>query len=102
MFSCDAQGGIKKTAENRGHQELIQDIVWHPTKENAFFTASKDKTVKLWDIKEQKGLSQPVYNEKTKEENLHLAISPDGNTLAVCSSREEITFYDMRNWKTLK
>jgi len=33
---------------------------------------------------------------------LHLAISPDGNTLAVCSSREEITFYDMRNWKTIK
>jgi len=57
LFSCDAQGGIKKTAEARGHQELIQDIVWHPTRENAFFTASKDKTVKLWDIKEQKGLN---------------------------------------------
>jgi THO complex subunit 3 len=52
LFTCDSQSTLKKFAEGRGHSELIQDIVWHPTRENSFFTTSKDKTVKLWDIKD--------------------------------------------------
>lgn len=57
-----------------------------------------DKTIRIWDIKSGK----QIRNEKTKEENLNLAFNPDGNILGVSNVKEELSFYDFRNWKMVK
>ena len=40
--------------------------------------------------------------EKTREENINLAISPDGNYLGVSNVREELSFYELRTMKLIK
>jgi|LauGreDrversion4_2_1035121.scaffolds.fasta_scaffold21666_5 WD40 repeat protein len=72
---------MKKSLEIKAHNDWVEDIVWHPTRETQLVTTSKDRTVKIWDTN-AKG-SQALQVEKTKEENINLAISPDGNYLGV-------------------
>lgn len=58
-------------------------------------TTSKDKYIKVWDAN-IKSMSQPLFSDKTKEENINLAISPDGNYLGVSNVKDELSFYDLR------
>lgn len=41
-------------------------------------------------------------SEKTKEENINLAVSPDGNYIGVSTVKDELSFYDLRNLKLIK
>jgi hypothetical protein len=43
-----------------------------------------------------------LRSEKTKEDNLNLVFSPDGNILGVSNVKEELSFYDFRMWKIVK
>lgn len=74
--------------------------MWHPTSEKLFFTTGRDKQIKMWDAN-MKSI-KPQGEEKTKEENINLAISPDGLYLGVSNVREELTFYDSRFLKPIK
>jgi THO complex subunit 3 len=74
-----------------------------------YVTASKDKSVKLWDVNSKYNLwsltrlgTQHLNLEKTKEENINLAISPDGNYLGVSNVKDELSFYDVRMLKLVK
>jgi WD40 repeat protein len=66
----------KKPVEVRLHNDEITDIVWDPSNESNFYTSAKDKSIKKWDINTK--LSNPVTFGKSREENINLAISPDG------------------------
>lgn len=57
----------------------------------------------MWDASASaKSQSQPLNSEKTKEENLNLGVSPDGNFIGVSNVKEELSFYDVRMWKLFK
>ena len=66
-----------------------------------FVSTSKDKYIKIWDAG-IKTISQPLMSEKTKEENINLAVSPDGNYIGVSTVKDELSFYDLRNLKLIK
>lgn len=94
---------MKKLQEFKAHSDEITDVVWHPTKDSVYFTTAKDKSLKMWDAQAAaKSQPVPLNSEKTKEENLNLAVSPDGNFLGVSNVKEELSFYDVRMWKLYK
>lgn len=70
-------------------------------RENLFVTISKDKNIKVWDSNSRSQISA-IMSDKTKEENLNLAMSPDGNFLGVSNVKDELSFFDMRMWKQHK
>lgn len=43
-----------------------------------------------------------MHIEKTKEENINLAISPDGSYLGVSNVKDELYFYDAKMWRQCK
>jgi WD40 repeat protein len=61
-------------------------------------SASADKSIRIWDVK----VGKSIRTEKTREENLNLSFTSDGNTLCVSNVKEELNFYDWRMWKLLK
>lgn len=79
----------------RGHTASVDQLCWHKTNPDQFSTASGDKTVRIWDIRVGKCVS--VTN--TKGENINIAWSPDGKTIAVGNKEDLITFIDTRTNK---
>ena len=105
LFNLEPTGSLKKIQEFKGHSEMIQDIVWHPGRESVFVSTSKDKTIKMWDIN-NKTSSSPINSDKTPgQENINLAMSPDGNFLGVSNMKDDqegLSFYDTRKFKVQK
>ncbi|KAH8276837.1 hypothetical protein KR026_001488 [Drosophila bipectinata] len=79
----------------RGHTASVDQLRWHRTNPDLFATASGDKTVRIWDNRTTK--SAGVTN--TKGENINIAWSPDGKTIAVGNKEDLITFIDTRTNK---
>ena len=95
MFALDsATGALGKIGDFKGHSDQVEALAWHPNNDGIFVSASADKSIRIWDSKA--GKVQKV--EKTKEDNLNLAFSPDGTILGVSNVKEELTFYDFRMW----
>ena len=67
--------------ELKGHQEAVDQLTWDPTHPDLLASASSDKSVRVWDARSGKCAA----NVPTKGENINIAWSPDGNTIAVCS-----------------
>jgi len=53
---------------------------WHPTDSHIFSTTGADGSVRLWDTRTS---NKSIGLMQGKGENINLAWSPDGNTLAV-------------------
>jgi WD40 repeat protein len=100
MFQLEGTA-LSKTTDYKGHTDSVDSLLWHPQNESVFVSTSADKTIRLWDSK-QSSKSGGIRVEKTKEENLHMAFSPDGNILGVSNVKEELNFYDFRMWKLMK
>jgi len=76
------------------HNEEITDIVWDPSSGSTFYTSAKDKFIKKWDVNTK--LTSAITFGKGREENINLAISPDGKQLAVSNNKDELFFYDVK------
>ncbi|XP_036595693.1 THO complex subunit 3-like [Trichosurus vulpecula] len=75
-----------------GHVDSIDHLCWHPSNPDLFVTASKDRSVRVWDVRKTKCASII----RTKGENVNICWSPDGRTIAVGSRTDVVTFLDVR------
>ena len=98
----------------REHGEEINQLAWHPTVSHYVATASADRLVKIFDTRtdrssttiETKGEMQSFIMLQIEclfvcflGENINLAWSPDGTTLAVGNKDDLITFIDVKTSK---
>uniref|UniRef100_A0A8C4NHM3 THO complex 3 n=1 Tax=Eptatretus burgeri TaxID=7764 RepID=A0A8C4NHM3_EPTBU len=113
-WSCDgkrlASGSFDKTAsvfvlekdrmikENnyRGHGDSVDQLCWHPLNPDMFATASGDKTIRIWDVRNNKCAA----TVNTKGENINICWSPDGHTIAVGNKEDVVTFIDARTYRS--
>uniref|UniRef100_A0A8D8UJR8 THO complex subunit 3 n=1 Tax=Cacopsylla melanoneura TaxID=428564 RepID=A0A8D8UJR8_9HEMI len=95
IFTLDKER-LNKEFIYRGHTGSVDQLCWHATNPDLLSTASGDKTVRIWDARTQK--SQTI---STKGENINIAWSPNGNTIAVGNKEDLVTFIDVRMTKII-
>ncbi|XP_030376190.1 THO complex subunit 3 [Scaptodrosophila lebanonensis] len=93
VYSLERDRFIKGSVY-RGHTASVDQLCWHKSNPDLFSTASGDKTVRMWDIR-----VGCVSVTNTKGENINIAWSPDGKTIAVGNKEDLITFIDTRTNK---
>ncbi|KAJ3340596.1 vacuolar protein sorting-associated protein 1 [Gonapodya sp. JEL0774] len=86
-------GGKDAPLSLRGHLEAVNTVCWDPVSRDRLASASKDKTVRIWDQRTAK-CEKTVH---TSHENVCLAFSPDGKQLAVADNdrTETVTTVDV-------
>ena len=96
IFSL-SQGSDRLSKEHtfRGHSDSVDQLCWHPGQADLLATASGDKTVRVWDTRNNKSVS----TINTKGENINITWSPNGNTIAVGNKEDLVTFIDSRMYK---
>lgn len=78
--------------EFSGHTEQVDQIMWDPTSADVLASASVDRTVRIWDARAKKCQGKV----ETKDKNINISFSPDGNTIAVGSQEDTVSFIDKR------
>lgn len=77
----------------REHSSSITQLSWNPANSFQLATASLDKTVLFWDIRERNSVQQ-LQND---DENINITWSPDGQQVAVGTKRDHLKILDVRN-----
>ena len=80
------------------HTKLITVILPHPHEENFFFTASQDKTIKMWDTHKEKSLTT-LYGHKSE---VNVLCFYDSSYLLSGSNDTVIKMWDINNSKCIK
>eukprot|EP00093_Oithona_nana_P014724 14724.XXX_470446_471420_1 [CDS] Oithona nana genome sequencing. len=88
---------LSKEHTYRGHGDSVDQLCWHPTNPDLLATASGDKTVRIWESRSSKALA----TIQTKGENINIAWSSDGKTLAVGNKEDLVTFIDVQTHKII-
>ena len=78
--------------ELRGHTRAVEQLEWSPLAAGSVATVSADKSARVWDTRT--GKAGAVF--KTKGENINLAWSPDGRSLAVGNKDDLVSIIDVR------
>ncbi|CAF1200342.1 unnamed protein product [Adineta ricciae] len=81
----------------REHGEEINQVAWHPCISHSVATASSDQLVKIFDTRTDRSNA----TIETKGDNINLAWSPDGTTIAVGNKDDLITFIDVKSSKII-
>ncbi|CAF2463214.1 unnamed protein product [Rotaria sp. Silwood2] len=97
IFAYDGKGSMVDRTY-REHGEEINQLAWHPTVSHYVATASGDRLVKIFDTRTDRSNT----TIETKGENINLAWSPDGTTLAVGNKDDLITFIDVKTSKIIR
>lgn len=69
----------ERVAELIGHGDSVTKLVINPLDGNQVLTASRDGLIRLWDLAQQKVIARMTASSEVTS----LAISPDGDTMAV-------------------
>lgn len=79
-----------------GHTEAIGAVAFARTTLSFFVSGSKDKTIKIWDIKDAKIFQvKPRYTQKAHEKDINtLAVSPNDKLFASGSQDKTIKLWD--------
>ncbi|VEL26930.1 unnamed protein product, partial [Protopolystoma xenopodis] len=76
----------------RGHTESVDQLAWHPSSYDTLVSVGADGVVRLWDCRMKKG---PV-TAQLKGENINVAWSPNGRTIAVGNKGDLVSWLDVR------
>lgn len=98
IFDYDGKGSLTRDRTYREHGEEIYQLAWHPSIAHQVATASADRLVKIFDTRTDRSST----TIETKGENINLAWSPDGSTLAVGNKDDLITFVDVKSSKIIR
>lgn len=101
IWSIEPHSQVKperSEAEFKGHVDSVVNLAWKPTHPDQLASASGDKTVRFWDIKNSK--SGATVN--TGAPNIFLTWHPEGNLVAVGNKENTISIVDVRKYRILK
>eukprot|EP01010_Urceolus_cornutus_P000604 NODE_1122_length_1095_cov_265.391969_g858_i0.p1 GENE.NODE_1122_length_1095_cov_265.391969_g858_i0~~NODE_1122_length_1095_cov_265.391969_g858_i0.p1 ORF type:complete len:326 (-),score=59.08 NODE_1122_length_1095_cov_265.391969_g858_i0:54-1031(-) len=84
----------------QGHTGPVDQLCWDPSGNYQLATASCDKTVRIWDIRQHS--SPMVVTINTIGENINVTWCPDGNYIAVGNKDDIITVIDARKFKATR
>lgn len=101
---------IMAMATLKGHEDVVEDVDWHPKDPNMIGSVGDDKTIRLWDIRKphtpegsnshSSSLTHTVRNAHDHDINC-IAFNPEKEFLmATGSSDKTVAIWDMRNLKT--
>ncbi|KPJ19343.1 THO complex subunit 3 [Papilio machaon] len=81
----------------KGHTGSVDQLCWHASHADLLSTASGDKSVRIWDTRSHKCAA----SISTKGENINIAWSPNGSTIAVGNKEDLVSFIDTRTYKVV-
>ncbi|KAI5641031.1 THO complex subunit 3 [Phthorimaea operculella] len=81
----------------RGHTGSVDQLCWHASHPDLLSTASGDKSVRIWDTRSHKCAA----TIPTKGENINIAWSPNGSTIAVGNKEDLVSFIDTKTYKVV-
>lgn len=79
----------------KGQHALLHtfaELTWDPSNPDQLASASSDKSVRIWDGR----MGKCAAMIPTKGENINIAWSPDGTTIAVGDKADQVSFIDKR------
>jgi histone-binding protein RBBP4 len=98
---------IHAKATFHGHTDVVEDVDWHPKDPNMIGSVGDDKTVRLWDIRQNNEASTNADGATHTVENAHandvncIAFNPVNEFLfATGSADKTVAIWDMRNLKS--
>lgn len=91
---------LQQKVELKEHTSSIEQLKWDPTASFSFVSASLDRKVLFWDLRERN--NEPVASLETQGENINLAWSEDGLYCAVGDKDDNLNFIDVRKFTVLK
>jgi len=86
---------LSPSSTHKGHNGSVDQLCWHASNPNLLATASGDKSVRVWDVRNNKCVAAIT----TKGENINITWASNGNTIAVGNKDDLISFIDARNFK---
>eukprot|EP00871_Galdieria_phlegrea_P002410 jgi/Galph1/316/GphlegSOOS_G5038.1 len=87
---------LQRKSDLKEHTNSIEQLKWDPVNSNRLITASLDRKVLLWDLRDSS--SGPVSTLETEGENINLAWSPDSTYCAVGDKDDVLNFIDIRKF----
>lgn len=98
VTTFDSSHHVKDLFLGFGHGEQVDHVAFHPSNTHVLASASSDKTIRLWDIR------QTLTHTKmpTKSQNLNVAWSPCGTYFLYGDKDDTISMVDARTLKTLR
>lgn len=98
MWNLDNKG-LDKKSQIKAHEDIIEEVAWHPKNENILASTSTDITMKIWDVRVTK---KEFTLEKTKRCSIGLKWNSSGNTIAIITEENIISFFDFRKRDFIK
>lgn len=91
-------GELRTGMQLCGHRGAIHSLDWDPTSAHTLVTASKDKTVRVWDTRQRGGAGVSI---STAGENINVSWCSNGRIIAVGNDDDVICFIDARKLRAL-
>ena len=97
FLQLNGQGKGIKTVVQKGHEAVVKAAIYSPDGQY-LFTASRDQTVKMWEVVTQREVRDYVGHKSTVND---LRLSADGQLMATSSADRTAAIWDVKTGKML-